>query len=150
MIKEIPFPLQSISEILNERLKPRKPRKIKERKSFIEKLARNNYVSFERDPTFVEEFSEATGVSKEFAEEFLIVFFDEIKSFLLKGNIISFCSLGCFYIGKSNVNRFDTRESCIDNVRAVYPKFRASSFLRKLLKAIYGKDDVPEYQENDK
>lgn len=97
MIKEIKFPFPTVfdSKIsFNSKFyRPRLPKRKYKHKTY-------DYIAFDRDPTFVDEFADACGLPRDFAETILVVFFDEIKHTLLGGEEIL---LSCF--GKLNIGR---------------------------------------------
>lgn len=123
MIKEISFPLPTIFEFLK---KSRKKKII------------SGHIGFERDTSLVEEFAKKANINEDLAKDILIIFFDEIKTFLLSAKIVSINGYGKFYVGSVNRDKFQHVKNCIDvKTNHLRPKFMTSQSLRKKLKGIY-------------
>ena len=120
MIKEIKFPLPTIFDkkrsINNKFYRRDKKRKKAKHKTY-------DYIAFDRDHSFVEEFAEACGIPVDYAENILVVFFDELKHSLLRGEEFRLINFGKFIFAKKLFT------------------FRASAAFRKKLRKIYNVEE---------
>lgn len=116
MIKEIKFPLPTIFDkkrLINSKFYRRdKKRKKAKHKTY-------DYIAFDRDYSFVEEFADICDIPVDYAETILVVFFDELKHSLLRGEEFRLINFGKFIFK----NKLFT--------------FRASSALRRKLRKAY-------------
>ena len=122
MIKEIPKPLPTITEVLAERKK--KNQKIKQATDDP-----NDYIAFERDPTLVYEVAERCGIPKLIARKLLKSFFAEIKNLILQGYEVKIQKLGIFYMGTYNASKKSKKR----NIKVLGPKFIPSVWFKQRL-----------------
>ena len=137
MIKEIEFPLPTIREkpiYWGQKIRVRLKQTEWQKKNRL--LSLYDFVGFSLDQSFVSEFAELAGVDENFAQEFLMVFYDEIKKCLITGHIIQLDRLGKFYLGQGNMDEKQKVHDCI-NPRNVKPRFSAMESLRRKLRDLY-------------
>jgi nucleoid DNA-binding protein len=92
MIEEIPNPLPSIFDIIDQkRLENRIKRNTKTKLGLYD-------VAFNTDNSLVEEFSKECNIDYTKALSFLTVFFEEIKKEVMQGNIVKLYNFGKFYV----------------------------------------------------
>lgn len=137
MIKEIEFPLPTIREkpiYWGQKIRVRMKQTAWQKKNRL--LALYDFIGFSLDPELVCEFAELADISEESAQEFLMIFFDEIKKCLVTGHIVQFDRLGKFYLGQGNMDEKQKIHDCI-NPRNVKPRFSAMESLRRTLRDLY-------------
>lgn len=141
-IKEIPFPYVGIlDEILEKREKDARRRRMrcgKFGRGFLPikpkkpKPPTVDYIRFDRDRSFVDEFIGVCGIEPQFAEEILTIFFDEVKKNMLQGNIIWINEFGKFYLGISNYQKYKVLPEI--NPKYIFPRLKLGKKLINVFK----------------
>lgn len=142
MLREIKDPLENIFEF-----EARKKSQEQVQEEFNTKLTELD-VLFNNDREFIELFAKKANIPIETADRIAIAFFEEIKRNLFIGNAIVISRLGKFFINlpRKSRNKKDKTRIYLPSEHGRFkwfPRFVASSNLKKLLRKAFAPTDNP-------